>query len=204
MHLVLISGSHRQTARTHKVALFVEAAVKKLFADTTTDIIDLRGNPIPLWDDDFWQKDGQGERQIMWKPYAERLKKADALVVCSPEWNGQVPSGLKNFFFYTHAREVGHKPALIVTVSSTRGGSYPIIELRTSGYKNPRILYIPEHVIVQNAETMLNAESSGKDDDYIRGRIDYALKILKTYSDAMGSARASGNLDFDKNYSNGM
>ncbi|HVY12451.1 MAG TPA: NADPH-dependent oxidoreductase, partial [Alphaproteobacteria bacterium] len=76
-------------------------------------------------------------------------------------------------------------------------------ELRTSGYKNSRVLYIPEHILVQNAEKVLNEESSGKDDDYIRRRIAYALKILSAYGAALPAVRASG-VTYDKEFSNGM
>jgi NAD(P)H-dependent FMN reductase len=201
MHAVIINGSHRKNSQSSKVAHYVAGAWGKLDSANTSDIIDLMGNPLPLWDDDFWKPDG--ERVKLWAPYSERLKKAEALVIVSPEWHGMVPAGLKNFFTYWHAKEVGHKPALIVAVSATRGGSYPVNELRTSGYKNSRVLYIPEHILVQNAEKVLNAEVGDKDDTYIRDRIDYALKILDQYGKALVAVRASG-VTFDKRYSNGM
>ncbi|MBI3419841.1 MAG: NAD(P)H-dependent oxidoreductase, partial [Proteobacteria bacterium] len=151
----IISGSHRKNSQTRKIAGYLESAWKKLDLANTADIIDLTGNPIPLWDDDVWT--GKGERVEIWKPYAERLKKAEVLTVVSPEWHGMVPAGLKNFFLYWGAKEVGHKPALIVTDSSSRGGSYPVQELRISSYKNSRVLYIPEHIIIRDNEKMLNA-----------------------------------------------
>jgi len=46
--------------------------------------------------------------------------------------------------------ELGHKPALIVAVSSGDGGAYPVSELRMSSYKNNRLCYIPEQVALKS------------------------------------------------------
>ncbi|NTU76949.1 MAG: NAD(P)H-dependent oxidoreductase, partial [Alphaproteobacteria bacterium] len=143
MRLVLLSGSHRPSSQSARVAKYLESRLPLLESGVRADIIDLAGNPLPLWDEGMWQKDS--DRQKQWAPYAERLSKADGLAVISPEWSGMVPAGLKNFFLYCSDREIGHKPGLIVTVSATRGGSYPVDELRISSYKNTRLCYIPDH-----------------------------------------------------------
>ena len=86
----------------------------------------------------LWQ--GDSPLASLWKPYRDRMRRADGFVIISPEWAGMVPPGLKNILLFAGPREVGHKPALIVAVSASRGGSYPVNELRTSGNKNSRIL----------------------------------------------------------------
>jgi len=117
-----------------------------------------------------------------------------------------VPSGLKNFFLMWGKGELAHKPALIVTVSSADGGAYPVAELRMSSYKNNRICYIPEQVIVRNVESVLNddpAENDADADRYFRERIPYALKILREYGLALGQVRGSGVADLAL-FKNGM
>ena len=102
--------------------------------------------------------------------------------------------------------EVAHKPALIVTVSSADGGAYPVAELRMSSYKNNRICYLPEHVIVRNVERVLNddpAQNNPDADGYFRERIRYALGILVEYAKALAQVRASGATDLSK-FKNGM
>ena len=69
----------------------------------------------------------------------------------TPEWNGMATPAIKNFFLYFSSSVLFHKPALIVTVSAGHGGAYPVIELRSSGYKNTKLCYIPEHVIIREA-----------------------------------------------------
>lgn len=191
MHYGIIAGSHRQNSQSSKIGAYLATALKRLDGSATTDIIDLKGNPLPLWDESAWQQNSALAKQ--WLPYAERLQRCDAFCVISPEWAGMVPAGLKNFLIYCGAQEVGHKPALIVAVSAGRGGSYPVNELRTSGYKNNKLLYLPEHIIVQNAPKVLNdGDAADKDDDYIRRRIDYALRQLQAYAAALQTVRASG------------
>lgn len=201
MHIVLVSGSHRDKSQSSKVAAFAANALKKLDDTLTTDIIDLAGNPLPLWDGYPKPETEAGKR---WAPFSERLKKADALVIVSPEWHGTVPAGLKNFMLHWSAPEVGHKPALIITVSSSGNGTYPVNELRTSGYKNSRILYLPEHVIVRDVNNVLNDTAETTEaDGYIRRRLDFALRILTSYADALGPVRASG-VTASKDFANGM
>ena len=202
MHYVLISGSHRQNSQSSRVATYLEQRLKTLEAGSTTDIVNLAGNPLPLWDESAWQ--AGSELQQMWQPYSDRLKQADGLVVIAPEWAGMVPAGLKNFFLFASGAEVGHKPALITTVSAARGGSYPVDELRVSSYKNNKIAYLPEHLIVQFVEKKFAGEQPvDEDDKYLRGRADFALRNLIAYTGALKSVRESGVV-FDKQYPFGM
>ena len=90
-----------------------------------------------------------------------------------------VPSRLKNLFLFMNVATVGHKPALITTVSGSRGGAYPVVELRSSAYKNSRLCFVPEHLIVRQAEEVMNeGAAKGKEDEYIRARADFALRGL--------------------------
>ena len=121
------------------------------------------------------------------------MRKADGFVIISPEWAGMVPPGLKNLLLFAGPKEVGHKPALIVAVSASRGGSYPVNELRTSGYKNSRMVYIPEHVLVQDVADVLAGETPASDRDaWLRRRIEFADRILLDYAKALIPIRSSG------------
>ena len=202
MHIVLINGSHRQNSQSQRIAAYLAARLAHLDAAITTDLVSLAGNPLPLWDDSMWQ--AGSALQSVWAPYAQRLNAADGFVVVSPEWHGMVPAGLKNFFLYCSAKDIGHKPAMIASVSSSRGGTYPIDELRISSYKNSRLCYIPDHLIVRDAETMFVGDTpTNPDDEYLRGRADYTLRILMEYAKALRAVRASG-VTFDKKYPFGM
>ena len=75
-----------------------------------------------------------------------------------------------------------------------------------SSYKNSRICYLPEHLIVRNVESVLNrdeAENNPDADAYFRDRIDWVLRQLQQYALALGQVRASGVTDMSV-YRNGM
>ena len=204
MHIALISGSHRQNSQSLRVTKYLAARLPALDAATTTNIIDLTGNPLPLWDDENNSYNISPALMKQWQPYAERLQNADGFVVVSPEWHGMVPAGLKNFFLYCSIKDVGHKPALITTVSVSRGGSYPVAELRMSSYKNNRLCYIPEHLIVRDATTRFVGDApANKDDELMRDRADFALRVLLDYSKALKPVRENPAL-WEMKYASGM
>jgi NAD(P)H-dependent FMN reductase len=189
MKLSIISGSHRANSESERVARYIHGALSK--RKITSEVISLAGNPLPLWDEGVWS--GEQKWKDAWGPVAQKLRSSDGFVVVSPEWAGMVPPGLKNFFLLCSTEEVGHKPALIVAVSSGIGGSYPVAELRNSSYKNNRLVYIPEHVIIRNVGSMLKGEAPESDFDRdTRARLEYGLALLEQYSKALGSVRESG------------
>ena len=121
------------------------------------------------------------------------MRRADGFVIIAPEWAGMVPPGLKNLLLFAGPKEVGHKPAMIVAVSASRGGSYPVNELRTSGYKNSRLVYIPEHVLIHDVNDMLSGATPASDRDaWLRRRIEFADRILLEYAKALAPIRTSG------------
>lgn len=202
MKFFILSGSHRAEAQSLKVANYVKSVLTHEHTGADVFLYSLSGNPLPLWDEATG-----GAPDALWDPISAELKSADALVVVSPEWGGMVPPGVKNFLLNCAADEIGHKPALIATVSATRGGSYPVAELRMSGYKNNRVVWIPEHVIFHNIESNLNAPDGAadlsKEDAFIRKRLRYALRLLEEYGQAFKQIRDSGVIDY-KTYRNGM
>jgi hypothetical protein len=166
-------------------------------------ILDLEDLKIPLWEEGF--RKGDPPWPELWTPVAKILTDARGLIVVSPEWGGMVPPGLKNLLLLCSANEIGHKPGLLVAVSASRGGAYPIAELRTCGYKNNKLCFIPDHLIVRNVGDMLLGEGSSSDDDrYIRDRLDWTLRVFAVYVEAFDNVRAHADLLTKREYRYGM
>ncbi len=204
MKISIISGSHRHDSQSEKVANHIVKSLQQHALCDASWLFSLAGNPLPLWDQSIWDDDPAWTARL--GPISKELHESDAFVIVAPEYHGQVPAGLKNFFLLWGKGELAHKPALIVTVSSADGGSYPVAELRMSSYKNNRICYIPEQVIVRNVEKVLNDDPAANNeaaDAYFRDRIRYALTLLKEYAAALRQVRASGAGDRSV-YKNGM
>tara|TARA_R110002049_G_scaffold2743_5_gene21203 strand:- start:96387 stop:96995 length:609 start_codon:yes stop_codon:yes gene_type:complete len=197
MKIGIISGSHRSPSQSEKVAKYMDKCLSDAGVDTWVYL--LANNPLPLWDQSIWEGNEAWTKRL--DPLKKELGECDGFIVISPEWHGQVPSGLKNFFLLFSQAELGHKPALLVAVSSGDGGAYPIAELRMSSYKNNRICYIPEHLIVRKVEKILNERTDDNDessDAYYRERINWALKILLGYTTALKPMRDTTQLTHDK------
>lgn len=202
MKIGIISGSHRSPSQSEKVANYMAGRLIDAGIETWTYL--LANNPLPLWDQSIWEGDDDWSARL--KPLQKELAECDGFIVIAPEWHGQVPSGLKNFFLMFNQTLLGHKPALLAAVSSGDGGAYPIAEMRMSSYKNNRICYMPEHLILRNVESILNDNPTDNDaetDSYYRERIDWTLGLLKGYATSLKSMRETTQIFHDK-FSNGM
>ena len=197
LNYVVISGSGRPQSESARVGDYMRQRLidLQLSDDSRCSLIDLGTSPLPLWPE---QNDG------LWHEYAARLQAADALIVITPEWHGMASPAPKNLFILASKTELAHKPALLVGISSGLGGSYPISELRSSGFKNNRLCYIPEQIIVRQVNTMLHPGSVVDDNDLrLRPRIDYALDVLSHYATALQAVRAAVNMS-NPEFANGM
>jgi len=197
LNIALVAGSSRSNSQSGKVARALRQRLVEM-GQTTQDcssIIDLGLAPLPLW---------PAEDAGPWSMYQQQLAAADAVVIIAPEWNGMACPAIKNFFIYASKAELAHKPGLLVGVSSGIGGAYPISELRASSYKNCRLCYLPEHLIVRQVEKVLNGpQPVDEADERIRARIDYTLDVLVRYAHALQPVRAAINFD-NPAFGNGM
>jgi NAD(P)H-dependent FMN reductase len=196
MKLAIVCGSHRHESESLRVSRYI---VRELRALGVQDVylLSLADNPLPLWDEGLWGNDPKW--QTLWAPIAAELREAEGLVVVSPEWSGMVPAGLKNFFLLCDKSLLAHKPGLIVALSASMGGAYPVAELRMSSYKNTRLCYVPDHMIIRNVGQMLHGENPATPEDAaVRQRLRYCLRVFLEYVKALGQVRASGVIDLEQ------
>ena len=202
MKISIISGSHRNPSQSEKIARYIETLLENEFSDIDPFLYLLADNPLPLWDQSVWESDEEWIERLA--PLKEQFSQSDAFVIISPEWHGQVPAGLKNFFLMFNRFELGHKPAFIISVSSGDGGAYPVAELRMSSYKNNRLCYIPEQLIIRHVESVFNEKDNNeKSDSYYKERLSWALKLLQGYAKALKTMRETTEIHHDK-FTNGM
>ena len=135
MKISIISGSNRKNSQSIKISKIYFEKLNRL--DASVNLISLEKERLPFWEDDF-------EGYI--PPYKEafknisiKLHESKGFVFVVPEWGGMVPSQVKNIFLLASNNEFAHKPGLIVTLSESLGGSYPVVELRSFSYKNTKI-----------------------------------------------------------------
>lgn len=199
MHITIISSSQRDNSQTLKVCKYLEDTLKE--KPVKVDLIDLVSQNLPFYNPDQ-------EMNTNWLKIKEVMNNSDAFILATPEWNGSSSPMLLNFLEYCDTDQVAHKPALLVSVSAGRGGANPILQMRQSCYKNNRILYIPEHLIVRNVGKVMNPTNSEivnneVEDEIIKTRANYALDILIAYSETQSTLRSKTNFRFEE-FENGM
>lgn len=196
MKIVVISASPRSNSQSLKVAKYLTSRLNTLSAEATT--LDLHELKLPVYDASDSIPEGLAEAKSL-------LASSDGYVFVSPEWNGMASVALLNLMHYLEDNELAHKPVMLVGVSATRGGSYPVIQLRSLGYKNRHFIISPECLVVTTCKDVLNDDVQSDDapDIYIKRRADYALKVLVEYAKALQNVRHSAVIDH-KTYPNGM
>jgi len=206
MKITLISASqrHKSNSQSMKVARYMSQVLIDKYSVKDIETISLSDKPYPLWDEGIW--DGEAKWNDVLAPVTARLSASDAFIFIVPEYHGMAPAALKNFLLMHNRHQIGHKPVLLVGVSSSDGGAYPLAELRMSSAKNNRLCYIPEQLVIRHVESVLNDKTSDNNPDadtYFKERIEYALGILEQYAIALKGIRESG-VTITEAFNNGM
>jgi NAD(P)H-dependent FMN reductase len=170
MYFPIILGTARQGRQSEKVANFMLAEVKK--REFESEIVDVRDFRIPA-------TDNSGE-----SPEAQKLagiiKRADGLIIVSPEYNHGYPGELKMMLDLLY-EEYSAKPVGFCGVSSGGlGGARMVEQLRQVTIEFHMVpireaLYFP---VVQN---LFDENGNVKDDSY-QERVGVFLQELVWYA----------------------
>ena len=130
-HIAIISSSVRTGRKSHRVALYFQQFMleNKL---ATSEILDLKEYNFPLFSERLRLQTDPAPEVL---DFAERIKKADGVLIVTPEYNGGYPSSIKNVVDLLYD-EWHHKPISISTVSDgIFGGTQVITSLQWSLWK---------------------------------------------------------------------
>ena len=192
LKIAIISGSNRRNSQSIRISNILFQKLR--FLNINVSLVNLEKENFPFWQDDY--DDLISPHKKAFKKTSLLLKDAEGFIFVVPEWGGMVPSQVKNIFLLASNNELSHKPGLIVSLSESMGGAYPVAELRTFSYKNTKICWIPEHVIIRKVKDFFPDT-----DDRLNSRIDYSCKMLVEYSKALKNVRNIADL---KTFKNGM
>lgn len=186
MKITVVSGSVRDDSQSRKVSDYLAKRLKGLSAEVT--LVDLNESRLPLFDDG---KSGQAE----WDAIKDYFENADGFIFVSPEWDGMFNVGLHNMFHYA-LNALGHKPVMLVGVSSGRGGAYPLAQMKMMGQKNTHFVIVPENLRVMDVEKILvDGEFT---EPSVRERAEYSMTLLLEYAEALKQIRDKGIIDYKK------
>lgn len=173
INIIGMAGSLRQ-ASFNRAAL--RAAQELLPAEASLDIVDLA--PIPFFNEDL-ENQGLPEAVV---DLASRAKKADALLLASPEYNYSVAPVLKNAIDWLSRSSTGEpisgKPVALMSASSGMlGGARAQYHLRqTCVVVNLFPLNKPE-VFIMQAQNKFDSDLR-LTDEYTRGAVKKLLQAL--------------------------
>ncbi|EJK2115500.1 NADPH-dependent oxidoreductase [Vibrio navarrensis] len=179
MNITIVSGSQRANSQSTNVAHYLQTLAQKHF--TQVNVLDLHQLNLPFWNEGVWQ--GSEEWQV-WSPIAQMLMQSDAFIFITPEWHGMATPALKNFLMLATDDELAHKPALLVSVSASVNGVYPISELRMTGNKNNHVCFLPDHLIFRQCDSLFNQEHRCADEQ-LHARSEYTISLLAAYANAL-------------------
>lgn len=114
-HFALISASVRTGRKSHNVALYLERSIAA--TANTVDLLDLKAFDFPLFEERLKFMKDPAPAVV---DFAERIRKADAVIIVTPEYNGSIPASLKNVIDLLTADWKG-KP---VGICATSGGNF--------------------------------------------------------------------------------
>ncbi len=145
MHnIVIISSSVRTGRKSHRVALFLNNYIAENKIGNA-EILDLNTYQFPIFEERLKYMKDPATNVL---DFAEKIKKADGVIVVTPEYNGGYPASLKNVIDLL-VDEWKRKPVAIATVSggafagTQAGSSLPFIFLKLGAMVVPAMFRVP-------------------------------------------------------------
>lgn len=112
-HIAIISGSVRDGRISHRVALYFKNFIEEN-KKGTVEILDLKEYQFPVFDERLKFQKNPASVTV---EFAEKIKKADGVILVTPEYNGGYPASVKNIVDLLYD-EWQRKPLAIATVSA--------------------------------------------------------------------------------------
>jgi NAD(P)H-dependent FMN reductase len=159
-HIAIISSSVRTGRNSHRVALYFQHFLTSRQL-ATAEILDLNAYQFPLFNERLQYQTNPSADVL---DFAERVRKADGVIIVTPEYNGGYPASIKNVIdlLYTEWRR---KPIGISTVSDgVFGGTQVITSLLFTLWKI-RSWVIPAQFPVPHADTAFTEEGQPVDSE---------------------------------------
>lgn len=144
-NIAIISSSVRIGRASHRVALYFNNYINENKVGVA-DMVDLNEYKFPLFDERLRYMKAPPADVFQ---FAERITKADGVLIVTPEYNGGYPAALKNVIDLLYP-EWKRKPVAIATVSEGAFGgtqvaaSLPFIFLKIGALVTPAIFNVPK------------------------------------------------------------
>ena len=180
-HIVLLSSSIRDDRASHRVARHLQRHIHGSGLHTV-DLIDLLEENFPLFHERL--KNMAAPSPAVMK-FAERMRKADGVIIVTPEYNGSFPASLKNVIDLL-TDEWKRKPIALVPVSNgSFGGAQVTMHLLASLWKI-RAWVLPGPMAVPTVKsnfgedgTPVDADAWARRSTALLGELEWAMEASR-------------------------
>ena len=172
-HIVIISSSVRTGRISNRVATYFNNYLteNKL---ASSEILDLKEYNFPVFDERLSHQTNPLPAAV---DFSEKIKKADGVIIVTPEYNGGYPAALKNAIDLLYA-EWRRKPIAISTVSDgVFGGTQVITSLAFSLFKIKAWL-VPAMCPMPSASNLFDEQGNPSDKQTLEKRVSPFIKEL--------------------------
>lgn len=121
-NIAIISASVRTGRKSHRVALYFQNFFNNKSIGTA-EILDLQTYQFPIFPERLKYLPVPSPDVL---DFVEKIRKADGVIIVTPEYNGGYPASIKNVIDLLYA-EWHHKPVAITTVSDGSFGGTQVI-----------------------------------------------------------------------------
>lgn len=180
MKIRIVSASTRRNRISHRIALALHQELKERGEDS--GIIDLKDWQLPPFEERIDRLENPSERLLELK--AELLA-TEAFIFLSPEYNGAIASGLKNFIDLYAKEPFMHKAIGVATGSTgAMGGIRAAYQLQQNiltihGFPHPRMLTVGRMHEVLNEEGHIVDEAYGQSQSrFLDLFLDFVQRLL--------------------------
>lgn len=172
-HIAIISASVRVGRVSHRVALYFKNYITQNNL-ATAEILDLKEYNFPVFDERLNHQPNPIPTAV---DFSEKIKKADGIIIVTPEYNGGYPGSLKNAIDLLYP-EWYRKPIAISTVSDgVFGGTQVITSLAFSLFKMKALL-VPAMCPMPKAKELFDEQGNPVDKQQLEKRVVPFIKEL--------------------------
>jgi len=165
-HIAIISASVRTDRVSHRVALFFKKYLDE-HQLATCEILDLKELNFPVFEERLSHQTFPVPEAL---DFEQKIKKADGVIIVTPEYNGGYPASLKNAIDLLY-EEWRRKPIAISTVSNgSFGGTQVITSLQFTFFKI-RAWVVPAMCPMPKAQELFDEVGNPADKQSLEKRV---------------------------------
>ncbi len=183
MYVPILLGSARRSRQSERVARFVLDRLRRV-EQVETELLDLHAYDFPIMEERLRHRDDPPPRL---EEFSAQIRRADGLVIVTPEYNNGYPGVLKNALDYL-LPEFRRKPVGIVTVSAGGfGGVNCLAQLRLV-LLGMGALPVPAALPVSRVRESFAADGTPLDRSYEKRAEKFIAEVL-WFADAVAMRR---------------